>query len=94
MERDPALVGLEIRQGLVTAHGARDYGVVAGEDGLVDEAATDALRSEMKANREPGQLFNYGPSIEELRANCEVETGLPAPIQPVWPGSMLAEAAD
>ena len=24
-------------------------------------------------------LFNYGPGIETLRANCEAETGLPAP---------------
>jgi N-methylhydantoinase B len=94
MERDPALVGLEIRQGLVTAEGAREYGVVAVDNGGIDDAATAALRDEMKANREPGQLFNYGPSIEELRANCLAETGLPAPIQPVWPDSMLAEAAE
>jgi N-methylhydantoinase B len=29
-------------------------------------------------------LFNYGPSIEDLREACEAETGLPAPKQPQW----------
>ncbi len=84
LQRDPALVGKEIRQGLVTAQGARDYGVVADENGVIDEAATASLREDMKSSRTTGNVFNYGPSIEELRANCEEETGLPAPTQPVW----------
>ncbi len=29
-------------------------------------------------------LFNYGPSIDDLRAASEAETGLPAPKQPQW----------
>ncbi len=84
LARDPALVGKEIRQGLVTVAGARDYGVVADDKGAIDEAATASLREEMKAARTTGQIFNYGPSVEELRRNCEEETGLPAPTQPVW----------
>jgi N-methylhydantoinase B len=28
-----------------------------------------------------------GPPIEELLANCEAETGLPAPKRPVWAAS-------
>ena len=31
-------------------------------------------------------------AIDALRANCEAETGLPAPIQPVW--TALREAAE
>jgi len=50
----------------------------------VDGGATDALRAEMKGGRGELSLFDYGPGIEALRANCEEETGLAAPIQPTW----------
>lgn len=68
--------------------------MVTDAEGLVDMAATEALRTEMRAARSGSKLFDYGPSIEQLRANCEIETGLPAPIQPVWRQSPLAEAAE
>jgi N-methylhydantoinase B len=84
LERDPELVGLEIRQGLVTAEGARDYGVVADDDGNVDTDATAKLAAQMKADRGELPLFDYGPGIETLRANCKEEAGLPAPKQPLW----------
>ncbi len=93
LERDPETVGLEIRQGLVTPQGARAYGVVADEGGVIDSAATAQLRTDMKANRGELSLFDYGPGIEELRAACEAETGLPAPIQPVWHDENSNEAA-
>lgn len=91
LDRDPALVGKEITQGLVTPEGARDYGVVANTKGQVDMAATEALRTQMRATRPALELFNYGPGIDALRANCVAETGLEAPIQPVW---MHAQAAE
>jgi N-methylhydantoinase B len=91
LARDPELVGLEIRQGLVTPEGARAYGVVADQSGAVDSAATAALRADITASRGELPLFDYGPSIDALRANCLAETGLPAPIQPVW---NLREAAE
>ena len=91
LERDPALVGKEIVQGLVTAEGAKAYGVVASEQGVVDTAATDALRAKLRSERGALPLFNYGPGVETLRANCEAETGLKAPVQPVWP---MLEAAE
>ena len=84
LERDPELVALEVRQGLVTPEGARDYGVVITDAHEVDAGATDALRSEMKAGRGDLSLFDYGPGIEALREACEEETGLAAPIQPSW----------
>jgi N-methylhydantoinase B len=84
LERDPALVALEVRRGLVTVEGARRYGVVV-VDGEVDAAATATLRDELRADR-PAELpvFDMGPPIEELLARCEEETGLPAPRRPVW----------
>ena len=90
LERDPELVGREIRQGLVTPVGAKAYGVVADSEGLVDADATAALRAEMRAGREDLPLFDYGPGIEALRARCEAETGLPAPIQPRWAHHAIA----
>lgn len=92
LERDPALVGKEIVQGLVTPQGARAYGVVADDGGVVDAAATAALRSEMRAGRGGAlPVFNTGPGLEALRAACQAETGLPAPIPPVWPQAEAAE---
>jgi N-methylhydantoinase B len=85
LERDPALVALEVRRGLVTADGARRYGVVVTADGAADLAATGQLRDELRAGR-PAELpvFDMGPALPELLARCQEETGLPAPRQPVW----------
>ena len=94
LDRDPELVGLEIRQGLVTPEGAKHYGVVADENGVIDSAATEALRAEIKPKRGELPLFDYGPAIDDLRARCEDETGLPAPIQPVWSHTQIHEAAE
>ena len=66
--------------------------VVSLEDtARVDAPATEALRSELRATRGDLKLFDYGPGIADLRANCLAETGLPAPVQPVWP---MLEAAE
>ena len=94
LERAPELITLEIRQGLMTAEGAKNYGVVADNDGNVDAAATASLRAEMKAVRGPTELFDYGPSIKELRESCETDTGLPAPVQPVWRNAPTQVAAE
>jgi N-methylhydantoinase B len=85
LERDPALVALEVRRGLVSVAGARRYGVVVTEAGEVDEPGTAALRDELRSAR-PAELpvFDMGPPIETLLANCEAETGLPAPARPSW----------
>jgi N-methylhydantoinase B len=85
LDRDPALVALEVRRGLVSAEGARRYGVVVGAGGTVDEAATEALRTGLRADR-PGELpvFDMGPPMDVILARCAEETGLPAPTKPVW----------
>ncbi len=83
LERDPELVALEVRRGLVTAEGARRYGVVVS-GAAVDADATEALRTAMRADR-PAELpvFDMGPPLEEILQRCEEETGLPAPTRPV-----------
>jgi len=87
LQRDPALVAKEVRQGLVSREGALSYGVViAGDDdsATVEEAETEILRRDIRATRGPTPLFDRGGTIEEVRARCETDTGLPPPRQPVW----------
>lgn len=92
LERDPELVAKEIRQGLVTKKGARDYGVVI-ERGKVNASATKTLRLKMRKSRGKVEVFNYGPDIETLRKNSLKETGLRAPVQPVWKKVPAEQAA-
>ena len=84
LKRDPALVLADVKRSLATVEGAKDYGVVITK-GAVDEAATKALREEIAASR-PAELplFNNGPPMEEILANCKAETGLDAPVKPVF----------
>jgi N-methylhydantoinase B len=85
LERDPALVAKEVRQGLVTRQGGRSYGVVLDEGDGVDARATAALRRKMRSERDASPpVFDTGGSIETLREHCLAETGLPAPAAPVW----------
>lgn len=92
LERDPAVVAREIREGLVSMQGARAYGVVASAAGEIDAEATANLRDTMRRERGSGRIFNFGPSIEELRQHCKQETGLDAPVQPVWRNCTMPEA--
>jgi N-methylhydantoinase B len=83
LERDPELVALEIRRGLVTARGARAYGVVIDPSGLaVNVAETARLRAVLKASRGPPAVFDFGAGIDDLRLRCLQDTGLPAPVAP------------
>ena len=84
LERDPATVALEVRRGLITRDGTKDYGVVLAKSGAVDEGATKTLRDTMRAARPAGPLpvFNYGPGLAYLREHGLAETGLPVPRAP------------
>ncbi|MFB0836033.1 hydantoinase B/oxoprolinase family protein [Arthrobacter halodurans] len=84
LQRDPELVCKEVRRGLVTREGARRYGVVCSEEGVLDAGATEALRGELRSTREePLPLFNRGPDMETILARALEETGLPAPTPPL-----------
>ena len=84
LERDAEIVAREVRRGLVSAGGARRYGVVVNETGDLDAKATAELRADMRAQRSALQLFDFGPTIDDLRKRAKAETGLDAPVQPVW----------
>jgi len=82
LERPPEKVALDVRRGLVTVDGARRYGVVVSAAGEVDAAETTALRERMANERPQLELFDRGGEIDELKARCLEETGLPAPEPP------------
>ena len=90
LERDPTLVALEVRRGLVSREGAKAYGVVLDSAGEVDTTATTAEREALRGSRAAPALFNRGPHLAALRDSCLADTGLPAPTPPVWPSHIAA----
>ena len=53
LERDAAAVARDVRNEVVSRQAARaDYGVVIGEDGAIDAAASTRLRAELRAARD------------------------------------------
>ena len=83
-EREPELVRADVERGLVTAEGARRYGVVLAGNGSVDMAATDQLRKRMRDERGEPELFNFGGTIEEIKSRCKKETHLDPPQTPTF----------
>jgi N-methylhydantoinase B len=70
LDRDPEVVALEVRRGLISEDAAAsEYGVVV-EDGEVDAAATEERREEIRAVHEDGGQFDYGalPDYDDLAA--------------------------
>ena len=83
-DRDPELVRADVAKSLVSADGARRYGVVIATNGSVDESATESLRAELRMKRgEPG-LFDLGGTIEEIKSRCKTETHLDPPVPPTF----------
>ena len=82
LARDAGHVARDVRRGLVSADGARDYGVVLGADGTVDALATRQLRESLSVTRPAPTLFDRGGSLAELKARCVEDTGLPPPVPP------------
>ncbi len=84
LSRDPELVRQDVERGLVSASGARRYGVVIDDVEILDAAGTKELRKKMVAARGALELFNFGGTIADIKARCLVETHLPAPQTPVF----------
>lgn len=85
--RDPELVRQDVKRRLVTAEGAKRYGVVLASDETVDQGETTLLRIQLKAAAGEPDLFNFGGDLEDIRSRCEAETHLPAPVKPTFVGS-------
>jgi N-methylhydantoinase B len=87
LQRPAEQVLFDVNAGLVTAEGARRYGVVvieANANATLDATATEALREELAQQRSECLLFDFGGSIDELKQRCAAETGLTAPTTPVF----------
>ncbi len=82
-QRDTSQVLEDVKRGLVSVEGAKRYGVVI-ENGEVNEDATTTLRATLSDERGEIELFNRGGTIEEIKARCLEETGLPAPVSPTF----------
>jgi N-methylhydantoinase B len=84
LTRELDRVKTDVISGLVTVEGATRYGVVLDTLGNINQAATTSLRNEMAANRKELPLFDFGGTIEEIKARCLEETGMEPPTQPVF----------
>ena len=84
LEREPSRVASDYIKGLVSLEGARRYGVVLDESGVVDEAATESLREDMRGSRPEITIFNRGGTLDEIKSRCLAETGLEPPRTPEW----------
>ncbi len=93
LQRPVEDVAFDVEAGLVSAQGARRYGVVIGDDFVVDEAASRRLRARMKGRKRRLALFDRGGDIETLRRRCVAETGLPAPRAPEFQTWVTAATA-
>ena len=81
-ERDSSIVEYDCLRGLVSIDGARRYGVVLDSKGKVDSKETQALRKKLKGERGNVELFNFGGTIDEIKARAIKETHLEAPVSP------------
>jgi N-methylhydantoinase B len=77
LERDPALVAVDVLQRKILPRNAElQYGVVI-EDGDVDSGATKLLRGKMREQREALPFFDRGPGFQRLsggKTHAEVDT--------------------
>ena len=86
LDRPVDSVVRDVSFGLVSREFAKEgYGVVVGDDGAADEAATEAERARQREERGEALAFDFGPPLETLLETCEGETGLepPEPAEPL-----------
>lgn len=83
LERPLDAVQRDIVRSAVSTQGARRYGVVIGDDGSIDEYATDALRRQLRGERgKPSWIDRGFDDVASLLGACEAETGHSAPVLP------------
>jgi N-methylhydantoinase B len=87
LEREIERVTADVNKGLVSIHGALDYGIVFDGEGSLDVQKSSALRLKLREERDQVQLFDKGGSIEELKERCLAETGFAPPTSPRFMGA-------
>ena len=84
LERDPAIVLSDVTKKLVSIEGAKRYGVVINDDLTLNDKETKSLRSKMAKDTAPDEMFNFGGTIEEIKARSLEETNLEPPVSPTF----------
>ena len=84
LQRDPTIVVSDVAKKLVSIEGAKRYGVVINKDLSLDQPKTDALRAKMSKDTVQDEMFNFGGTIEEIKARCLEETHLEPPVSPTF----------
>ena len=82
LDREVDRVALDVKRGLVTVQGAKEYGVIIDAEGAVDMQQTKSLRKDMRSKSAGKSLFDKGGDLSSLKDRCLRETGFPAPISP------------
>lgn len=87
-------MALDVRRGLVSDEGVRRYGVVLNSNRSVDGSATSDLRRRMASERGDIGLFNFGGTVEELKARCNADTNLDPPVTPYFKSGWVDQARE
>ena len=84
LQRDASIVASDVAKKLVSVEGALRYGVVINDDLTLQEKETSELRAEMSKDTVPDEMFNFGGTIDEIKARCFEETHLEPPVSPTF----------
>ena len=82
LDRTEDKILLDVKRGLVTVEGARQYGLVIGADGKINARVTKELRTSMRESCEKLDLFDKGGDLASIKKRSLEETGFEPPKDP------------
>ena len=82
LDRTEDKILLDVKRGLVTVGGARQYGLVIGADGKINARGTKELRASMRESCEKLELFDKGGDLASIKKRSLEETGFEPPKDP------------
>ena len=82
LDRTEDKILLDVKRGLVTVEGARQFGLVIGADGKINSRGTKELRASMRESCEKLELFDKGGDLASIKKRSLEETGFEPPKDP------------
>jgi len=82
LDRAEDKILLDVKRGLVTVEGARQFGLVIGADGKINARGTKELRASMRESCEKLELFDKGGDLASIKKRSLEETGFEPPKDP------------
>ena len=82
LDRAEDKILLDVKRGLVTVEGARQFGLVIGADGKINVRGTEELRTSMRDSCEKLELFDKGGDLASIKKRSFEETGFHPPKDP------------